>query len=83
MDFQAKQFMLEEEEAIQLDAFAQVRTVIELIIRTKVPKVERYNSYNITLLQIRFVLVNPFQLLSDILKRQLNISKNVSHSYIA
>ena len=41
MDFQAKQFMLEEEEAIQLDAFAQVRTVIELIIRTKVPKVER------------------------------------------
>ena len=40
-DFQAKRFMLEGEEVIQQDAFAQVRTVIELIIRIKVPKAER------------------------------------------
>ena len=41
-DFLAKLFMLEEVEAIQLDVSAQAPTVIELIIRTKVQKAERY-----------------------------------------
>ena len=39
--------MLEGEEVIQQDAFAQVRTVIELIIRIKVPKAERQYIYTI------------------------------------
>ena len=42
-DFLAKLFMLgEAREAIQPDAFAQAPTTIELIIRPKAPKAERY-----------------------------------------